>query len=185
MSEVESIIESAQQGEEDAWRELVIRYTKVVWAATKSYRFSFQEREDIVQEVFIKLLHYLNEYDSTRSRFTTYLTIITKHICIDRLRRFQIHPELPFPPEILQVLPQSQVDNKSGHEETIELLQKALDNNLTPKQRLVIKMFYIEQLSYEEIANIVGQNYDWVKNTLHRGRQRLKEVLSRSIRYQD
>lgn len=180
-NEAEVIIKYAQQGKEEAWRELVVRYTKVIWNATGSFRFSFQEREDIAQDVFTKLLLHIKEYDSKRSSFATYLTVITKRLCIDKLRALQRRPELAFPPEILQELPQYQPDNNPTEEEKREFLNRLLNSISVPRERLVIRMFYLEQLSYEEIADITKQNFDWVKNTLHRFRQRLKKNLPETV----
>jgi RNA polymerase sigma-70 factor (ECF subfamily) len=179
--ELETIIKSAQQGKEEAWRELVVRYTKVIWNATGSFRFSFQEREDIVQDVFAKLLLHIKEYDPRRSGFATYLTVITKRLCIDKLRALQRRPELTLPPEILQALPQHQSDNNPSEEENEEFVDKLLNITSTPQERLVVKMFYLEQLSYEEISDITKQNFDWVKNTLHRFRLRLKKHMPEAV----
>jgi len=179
--EAESIIKSAQQGKEEAWRELVGRYTKVIWKATESFRFPIQEREDIAQDVFTKLLLHIKEYDPSRSAFTTYLTVITKRVCIDKLRAFKKSPELALPPEILEILPRQQPEDGYTEEEKIELFNRLLDTASTAQEKLVIKMFYLEQLSYEEIADITKQNFDRIKNILHRFRLRLKKDLPEAV----
>lgn len=81
-----NLIKAAQKGDDEGWCHIVKNYSKVVWSATNGYGFSIEDREDISQEVFTKLVGSINSYDHNKAGFSTYITIITKRLCIDRIR---------------------------------------------------------------------------------------------------
>ena len=172
------IIISAQNGDEDAWRNLVTRYSKRVWYATYGYGFSDADREDIVQEVFSKLIKSIKSYDPNKASFSTFITTITKRKCIDKIRKPLI--EEPFEPEKLAKIPSTKKED--GDDEDIQnkvkILRQVMYKELTSEQKLVITLFYYEKCSYEQIAEIMNRNEHWVKNTLHRTRAYLSSVLT-------
>ncbi|ODS29821.1 MAG: RNA polymerase sigma factor [Candidatus Scalindua rubra] len=59
----------------------------------------------------------------------------------------------------------------------IKTLQRSIEALPNPKQRLVIKLFYIHKLSYEEIAEVTNHDFQWVKNTLYHARIHLKQIF--------
>ncbi len=175
------LILSAQKGEEEAWGKLVTRYSKLVWSATSNYYFSFEDREDIVQEVFLRLVKSIRSYDPDKSSFSTFLTTITKRVCIDKLRKDKIRPDELLPFEELEKFPVSkEVKNNTNDdiEKMIEKLRKKM-KELPTEKRLVISLFYFKGHSYKEIADIMHRDLDWVKNTLHRTRIFLKQNIDK------
>ena len=174
------LIKAAQNGNEEAWCGLVSRYSKVIWSATKSYNLLFEDREDIVQEVFIRLIYHINSYSPDRASFTTWITVITKGICIDKLRQKRTRREVLLPPEELERIPsinkQNNNENTNETQEMVNILHQVIEKKLKPHEKLVIRLFYMEELSYSQIAEIMGRNYNWVKNTLHRAREHLRKV---------
>lgn len=178
------LIKAAQNGDEEAWCGLVTRYSKVIWSATKRYNLSFGDREDIVQEVFIRLIHHINSYNPDKASFTTWITVITKGICIDKLRQKKARREVLLPPEELERISstnkQNANENTNDTQEMINILRQTIEEKLKPNEKLVIRLFYMEKLSYSQIAEITGQDYNWVKNILHRTREYLRKVLTKS-----
>lgn len=178
------LIRAVQSGNEEAWHGLVTRYSKVIWSATKNYNLSFGDREDIVQEVFIRLIHHINSYNPDKASFATWITVITKGICIDKLRQKKACREVLLPPEELERIPstnkQNANDNTNDTQEMIKILRQIIEEKLKPNEKLVIRLFYMEKLSYSQIAEITGQDYNWVKNILHRTRKYLRKVLTKS-----
>lgn len=166
------LITDAQKSDEKAWSDLFAHYSKFIWSATAGFNFPFKDREDIVQEVFVKLIRYISNYNPEKASFSTYISIITKNICIDKIRKKKERTEV-FP----DVEELSSMIDSNDNQEMIDSLKKALENELSFKQRLVIKLFYIENFSYKEIAEIMNRDYHWVKNTLQSARQYLKKVL--------
>ncbi len=117
------LIISAQKGDEAAWSDLVTRYSKRVWYATYGYGFSDVDREDIVQEVFSKLIKSIKSYDPNKASFSTFVTTITKHTCIDKIRKPPV-PEVIFEPEKLAKIPSP--EKEGGDDEDIQNKVKIL-----------------------------------------------------------
>jgi RNA polymerase sigma-70 factor (ECF subfamily) len=170
------LIRAAQSGDEEAWCGLVTRYSRVIWSATGGYNLSFEDREDIVQEVFVRLIHHINSYNPDKAGFTTYITTITKRICIDKLRKRKVHPEVLLPPEELKVRSYLNNHNTNDLQSKIDILCQALEK-LESDQRLVIELFYIQGFSYNQISKVMSRDYNWVKNTLHRAREYLRKFF--------
>lgn len=173
------IIISAQNGDEDAWRNLVTRYSRLVWSATYGYGFSDADREDIVQEVFVKLIKSIKGYDPSRASFSTFVTTITKHTCIDKIRKPPV-PEVIFEPEKLAKIPSPEKEGWDDEDiqNKVKILRQVMDKELTSEQKLVITLFYYKRCSHRQIAEIMNRNEHWVKNTLHRTRRYLRGVLT-------
>jgi RNA polymerase sigma-70 factor (ECF subfamily) len=170
----DDIIRHAQQGDEQAWSSLVSRYSKLVWSATSRYFFSQEDREDIVQEVFLRLVKGIDRYDPDKSSFSTFLTTITNRVCIDKLRQIKGRPEVLLTPEELALFSSSEKKEQSDDkQDMIDSLLK----ELPIEKKLVIYLFYLKECSYKQIAEIMNINIDQVKNILHRTRIILRQKL--------
>jgi len=170
-------IKMIQQGDEEAWRHLIGHYSGVVKAATFRYDLSSEDREDILQDVFFRLIKSISNYNLNKSLLTTFLGTITKRVCIDRFRKHHIKvKEVP----ILGELSASSSGEDNGKSQMIESLRAAI-KKLPRKQRLVIYLFYFNKCSYERIAEIMNTDFDWVKNTLHRTKKNLELLFKNNF----
>ena len=172
------VITSAQKGDEKAWCDLVSTYSKVIWSATYNYGFSNDIREEIVQDVFVKLVNSIKSYNSNKAAFSTFITVITKRTCIDRLRMSGRNKEIPFTPEELAIFPSQPPEESIYEQEIIDSLHNALNKQLTSDQKLLITLFYYKKYPYKKITEIMNRNEHWVKNTLHRTKAYLKQILA-------
>jgi RNA polymerase sigma factor (sigma-70 family) len=80
------LIEAAVRGEEEAFAELVGRYQAAVWGTVHRTLGNSPEREDAVQEIFMRGLVSLHKFDR-RHPFGPWILRIASNYCIDRLRR--------------------------------------------------------------------------------------------------
>lgn len=183
-----TIIRSAQKGDEEAWNILVKRYSKVIWSATRSYTLSSEDREDIVQEVFLKLVHGISKYNPEKASFSTFVTIIAKRTTIDKVRKIIRRREDIIPPEDLAKLlaklslPSTKDPSSEEVEEMIDSLRKALNEKLTAEQRLAIELRYFKKCTHPQIARIMNRDMHWVKNTLSRTKAKLRQILLNKIK---
>ena len=127
------------------------------------------DAEDIMQNVFIKLF---NTYDSFRgdSSIRTYLYRMTVNKCLDCFRLRKIHDSKL---EKIEILEQK---NRSAGNEIYDMLDKLPINLKAP-----ILLSEIGDFSYREISEILGINFGTVKSRLHRGMNRLREVVKREL----
>jgi RNA polymerase sigma factor (sigma-70 family) len=79
------LIARCRAGDPDAWRELVERYSRYVYAITQAFRLPSHDAEDVFQDTFARAyerLHTLRDDDA----FRPWLASLTRRLCIDRLR---------------------------------------------------------------------------------------------------
>jgi len=138
---------------------------------------SVEQAEDLTQLVFVRLYRAAHSYQPV-ARFSTYLFHIARRLLINEFRRRQRKPLETMDPADLRA-----VDNSSGRDqqrlfELEEAFQQALVK-LTEDQRTAILLLKQQELSYEEIAEIMHQSVAAVKTHIFRGRQKLKEILSK------
>lgn len=122
-----------------------------------------EDAEDIIQDVFIKLLEKQPQFESEEHE-TAWLIRVTVNLCKSRLRLHSRKNTVP----LLDVYP---AQNNEQH----ELLESV--NALAPKYRTVIHLFYYEGYSTKEIAEITRQKESTVREQLTRARRSLKEFL--------
>lgn len=180
------LINRSQAGDRDAFGELVALYKDKIY--TLAYRMlgSREEAEDVAQETFIRLYSHLHRYNEAY-RLSTWLFRIANNLSIDRLRRFHRNKkELSLDAGIQGTEGLALYDSISDHSPTPEqsILQNEVEErvkeaimSLAPKYRSIMILKYIEDLSIQEISEIVGLPEATVKTRLHRGREALRKKL--------
>ena len=172
---IQNLIATAREGDGSAWKELFDGYLDPVWRATAGFGLSNADREDVVQETFIRFYRHIHEYDSRKASLKTYLSVIAKRNCIDIVRSLQSIVSIDSVPE--PPIPAAEGPDA----ETIAFLHDAIDTDLTADQRLCLQLFYFHGLSYDDIADSLGHDYHWVKNTLHQARIQLRQELEKRL----
>ncbi len=151
----DELVEQIKLGNDSAAEELIQRYYASILRYCKWHCSSLEEAEDLTQECFLKLFRNLPQYGvrergSPRKNFKAYLYTIAKHLCIDENRKMKVYSLedeegiVSGRNEILQI----------EHREDIRRLLRILSS----EQREAIILRYGEQLSYQEIASVMGCN---------------------------
>ena len=178
-----ALIEGCRAGKPEALNELVKRYQTAVLRVCVSMIGS-REVEDLVQDIFIKILRRLNTFEGRSALFTWIYEIAVNH-CRDELRRRKVRRWFS-----LQQLPQQTLDSLADDEalasermEKRELRQHlhATLNTLEPKYRELVVLRDLEGLGYEEIAKICGIDEKRVKSRLYQARQILAAKMKKYI----
>jgi RNA polymerase sigma factor (sigma-70 family) len=134
-----------------------------------------QQAEDIAQEVFIRCYEKLDTFRNDSS-YKTWIYRITVNLCKDRLRSWSfrniIFTDFFSKESVLNNTPESELLNV---EEKEELSLKVL--SLPIKYREVVIFYYYEELSYNEIAELLDISIPSIKSRLHRARLLLKKKL--------
>jgi len=177
------LIKRCLEGENSAWEELLQGYTRKVY--NLCYRFSggTGEAEDLTQEIFIKIFQMLRTYDAAQGAFSTWLNRVARNHLVDHYRRThkdRITSSLEDEVVELEERPGSGEGPVARVEERErkELLQAALDR-LSPDMREAVILRDLQDLDYEEIAEILGVPQGTVKSRINRGRLELARVLKR------
>ena len=174
------VIEACQQGDRDAFHSLFVAYRdKVFSIAVYSSGGDRSVAEDVTQQIFVKLFTAIRQFRGD-SEFTTWLYRLVVNACMDERRRRR--RLLPWGTTETTVAMSNVSDRKPQERQYARLeISEAVRNaiaELKPKFRLPILLKYIEGLSYEEIAEVMGCSKGTVASRLNRGHSQLAKRLS-------
>lgn len=145
----DELVKQIQLGDEAAAAELIKRYYTSILRYCKWHCSSSEAAEDLTQETFFRLFKNLSGYTG-RKKFKAYLYTIASHLCIDESRKLKFYPlEIEENPGCAQ--------NEILRVEDRAVINKLL-NILSPEQRETVILRFGEQLSFEEIAKVMGCN---------------------------
>src|SRR5881392_4037475 len=168
-------------GDTTAFEQLVERHQTLVAGTVARMLGSNSDVEDIAQQVFIRVWKSAGRYVA-RAKFTTWLLKITRNLVFNEMRRAKRHPHLP-----VQIEPEGEeLPLRDEATETPDAtllqaeLQAAIEKAITllpETQRMAIVLRRYEELSYEEIADVLDLYVPAVKSLLFRARTELRERL--------
>jgi RNA polymerase sigma-70 factor, ECF subfamily len=177
----DELIRRFQQGQPRAFEALFERYKDYVYRVAFFITRNRYEAEEAVQETFLDVHKALPRYDiEGAARFETWLYRVTVNRCKMRLRRKR-------PPtedwddisERLERLPTPEADNP----ETVVLRNDQaatlwrLVDTLPDEHRAVVALRYLQDLSYQEIAEVLGISLGTVKSRLYNAHKKLRVAL--------
>ena len=172
----EAVIEACRGGDRDAFRLLFDNYKDKVFSVAL-YFFGGDEATagDITQQVFLKLFNCIGQFHGD-AEFTTWLYRLTTNACVDEARKRRRW--LPFGDATGMKEPRvkSRQDDAVASREVADSVKRAVAT-LRPKLRVVLLLKYFEELSYEEIAAVVGCSKGTVASRLNRGHTMLARRL--------
>jgi RNA polymerase sigma-70 factor (ECF subfamily) len=168
-----------QKGDRQAFEVLLARYERPIFSFIFHF---FRERplcEDLTQETFLRAFRFIGSF-RPKEKFSSWLYSIAKNLCIDEIRRRQKGTTV----DIDAVEPDDLVaDSPAGNNPLVasvmvqqgEILRKAIAR-LPEKYRTSILLFYFNELSYEEISEVMGISLSNTKILLFRGKKMLQEI---------
>jgi RNA polymerase sigma-70 factor, ECF subfamily len=179
-----------KQGDTTAFTELVEKYKQPVMNLAYRTVRDATEAEDLAQNVFVQVYKSAARYKST-AKFSTWLFTIARNLCLNEIRRRSRHPaeslDATHPEQEDQ--PLQQFEDKKTFSPPESLLQSELAQkidralaDLPENQRAAILLCRQDELSYEEIAEVLGCSVSATKSLIHRGRETLKERLKAYLR---
>ena len=181
----ELLIRRAQRGDADAFEQLPLEHQKNVYNLCYRMAGNPDDAMDLSQETFLRAWRCLDQYQFA-SAFSTWLYRLCSNICIDFLRRRRRQQTVPLTFEDAdgeeqtyavpdaQPLPEEQVELKL----TRETLAAAMAQ-LLPEHRAVLQLRVVNEMSYEQIADVLDIQIGTVKSRLSRARNQLKKILER------
>jgi RNA polymerase sigma-70 factor (ECF subfamily) len=166
-----------------AWEALLQSHTRKIY--NLCYRFTGRpaDAEDLTQEVFIKVFQTLRSFDAAQGSFGTWLSRVARNHLVDHYRRTKkdrITSSLDDELGTLEEKPGATVEPAAEVEtrERRELLQRGLER-LSPDLREAVVLRDLQDLDYDEIAQVLAVPVGTVKSRINRGRLELARVLKR------
>jgi len=183
----EELIELIIKGEANLYAELVSRYQNKVFSTAYNYTRDYEEAKDLTQEIFIKVYNNLGNFQN-KAQFSTYLFRIAVNRCIDWTRKKRAKTI-----SILSCQDEDDVDvydfiaDCGSNPEEILLRQENADiiraeiNKLPEIYRTVMIMYYFQDFSPQEIADILKVPRKTIDTRLFRARKFIKKRLALKV----
>jgi RNA polymerase sigma-70 factor, ECF subfamily len=174
-----------KQGDMAAFEVLVDKYKQPVFNMIYRTLPDPTEAEDLAQSVFLQVFKSAHRY-RVAARFSTWLFTIARNLALNEIRRRSRHPaeSLDSSQTDREDAPARQFEDYKSSPPPDKLLESELTNkieevlaSLPENQRTAILLFREKDLSYEEIAEILGCSLSATKSLIHRGRETLKAQL--------
>ena len=184
----QEIVLLARAGRETAYRELIRRYERPIFALIFRMVRDRELAEDLSQETFIKALNAIESY-RPEFKFSSWIFKIANNAAIDHLRRRELdtlsldgspHAETP---EAMQATALQIGARQESPLDTVEAkeLGGAIElaiGRLRPEYRSCILLRHVEGRAYEEIAEMLDLPLGTVKTYIHRARNELRQALA-------
>lgn len=160
---------------------LVDRYKHMVFLLALQMLKNREEAEEVSQDSFVKIYRSLKKFKGD-SKFSTWVYRITYNSCLDRLKTYKRSAKIVAIDEFTE----GQIKNLETAFDLMERAdrQKAVKDcllRLTTDDRILITLFYYEELSLEEISKIIGMDRNNVKVKLFRARKRLATIMKQCL----
>ena len=182
-----------KRGDRAAFAELVGKFRQPLFNFIFRTLRDETETEDVAQAAFLQVWKSRARYERT-AKFSTWLFTIARNLCLNELRRRSRHPAESIEETHAEHedQPQRQYEDKKVflptetalHGELARKIEEAL-SALPEQQRTAILLCRQDELSYEEIAEILGCSLSATKSIIYRGRETLKEKLKRYLQTGD
>ncbi len=151
----EDSLQRIEQGDEVAARELLRHFHPFVLKLVRAHLPRRISEEDLVQMIFIKVFHKLNQYTG-RMPLEHWISRIAVNTCLNALKAEKIRPEW-----------------RLG-----DFSEEILIAQLSPEDRLVITLLHLEEKSVEEIHALTGWSRSAIKVRAFRARAKMKKTLT-------
>jgi RNA polymerase sigma-70 factor, ECF subfamily len=175
-----------QAGDEASFDRIVESYSAQVYALLTRFLGARQNREDLVQEVFLRVLRSRERYEPT-ARFSTFLFRIAFNIAVNETQRGSGKEKLTADvgerasrPDALDELadPATRTPSSDLERADVVLAVRRAIAQLPESQRMALILAKYEELPYDEIASVLGTSEKAVKSLVHRAREALRELLA-------
>jgi len=184
LSDSELVIAYKDDGQEVAMTTLVNRYVSIVYNLIVRLVGDRREAEDLTQETFMKMWKALSRFDTDKN-FKTWIFAIARNTAIDYLRKKKpvLFSRLNSENEDGEVKFEDNIaddailaDEMFAKKESAVVVEKALQT-LSLDERTIIILHETDQMTFEEIADVLSKPMNTVKSRYRRALQKLRSVI--------
>ncbi|WP_394327622.1 RNA polymerase sigma factor SigW [Paenibacillus macquariensis] len=173
----------ALNGDQQAFAEIVELYKDKIYHLGYRMLSNRHEAEDVVQETFLRVFKSLDRFDPNQ-KFSTWIYRIATNLCIDRLRKRKATYSLDADMNDQEGLDGYSLipsDDRTPESElmiseTKQIIYDAIES-LPAKYKSVMILRYLQDLSLQEISDVLGMPVTTIKTRVHRGRDFLRKKL--------
>ena len=166
-----------ESGELAYWGELYTRYTSLVYGVCLKYLKDRDEAKDAMMQLFEKLVATLLTHDV--ENFKSWLYVTARNHCLMQLRARKGRYQQEFSPELVENQFLLHLDGEPEMEQNLSKLEKCIDQ-LANDQQQCVRLFYLQEKCYKEIAGLTGFDLSKVKSYIQNGKRNLKICMEQN-----
>lgn len=160
--------------------ELYDRFGRLVFSMALNSLADHSLAEDITQDVFLRVWKKADQYQPEKGKVSTWLVSITRHRCIDWIRKQNYRPDQEFDPWALEE--SYLLESPQDIEDEVELRQRqnkirSAISQLPFEQRRVLSYAFFQGYSHSMIAEAINEPVGTVKTRIRLGMQKLRQML--------
>ncbi len=170
------LVQQVRNGKREAYTELMRRYQKRVYWVARRIVGSHDDADDVAQETFVRAYLALGDFRGDSS-FFTWLYRIAVNLSLNVVRKQQIMNYLHESPIISSLLPARENPHKDLEAKELASRLQAAVAQLPEKQRAVFVMRYFDEMSYEEISQVLKTSVGGLKANYFHALKKVQEFL--------
>ena len=171
------LVEEVRNGKRQAYTELMRRYQQRVYWTARRIVGDHADADDVAQETFIKAYLALGDFRGDAS-FFTWLYRIAVNLSLNAVRKRQLMNYLRESEIISRLLPSTDDPAQEFVQKELESKLQQAVNTLPEKQRAVFVMRYFDEMSYEEIAQVLKKSVGGLKANYFHALKKVQEFMS-------
>ena len=177
------LVRRARQGDGSAWEDVVTTFSRRIFNLAYRFTSSVEAAEDLTQEVFIRVYRSLDQYDAKQGDLANWLMRLSRNLIIDDYRHRQRNPQNSMADAVDDHHYHLRAVGNSAHremerKELAAQVQEGIDK-LPEDLRTCVILRDIEELTYQEIVDVLKIPEGTVKSRINRGRIELAKILRR------
>ncbi|CAN5277874.1 sigma-70 family RNA polymerase sigma factor [soil metagenome] len=177
------LVRRARAGDGTAWEDIVSNYSRRIFNLAYRFTSSVDAAEDLTQDVFVRIYKTLDQYDTKQGDLSNWLMRLARNLIIDDYRHRQRNPQNTMADAVDDHSYHLRAAGTSAHKEIerkelASQVQEGIDK-LPDDLRTCVILRDIEELTYQEIVDVLQIPEGTVKSRINRGRIELAKVLRR------
>jgi RNA polymerase sigma-70 factor (ECF subfamily) len=186
MTDEQKLIQDILEGNKEAFSELIDRYKRLVNHIVYKMVRSSEDRQDLSQDVFIRVYQNLGSFNG-KCKLSSWIGRIAYNTSLNHLGKKQpvlwddISPELS-----LESRPSSSLllDEEIANNDMVKRISQEI-RLLPAPYNVLVALYHLDDMSYQEIAEVTGMPDGTIKSYLFRARRLLRERLAKKYRLED
>jgi RNA polymerase sigma-70 factor (ECF subfamily) len=176
VTDAELILRYKNTGNLEILGQLYQQYMDLVYGVCLKYFKETERSKDAVMQIFEELVVKLKKHEV--ENFKSWLYRLTKNHCLMQLRTPRNLKTVDIPESLMQSEENMHLDGMLEKEENFQRLEYCL-TTLTNEQRKAVQLFYLEGKCYNEIVELMGQEWNQVRSFIQNGRRNLKICMEK------
>ncbi len=170
------IIESVKKGNQSDYSIIIDRYKNKAYSLLNRMLKNPQDAEEVLQDCFVKAYNSLSSFKG-EAKFSTWFYRIVYNTALTKLASKKRKTENQMSSVDEHINLESAYDFKASEKKDFAEFVSGLVNQLPEKNAMVLNLFYLNEMSCEEISEIMNTSVSNVKVMLHRSRNALKDYI--------